>query len=189
MRNATAETEAHPGPFTSGSAAFPTAPGLAPKWRVDALPNWLRRPTTTKTVNETSREEWAEWRGGEVERGVRGSVRITLNHALTMSQGPASAAVPSLLSAACCLAKTNLAAILCFKCRVVLPLIHLPSPAPLCATTSLRYFRSAAANEFLFASDSSGVKSSCVHEFFSSLSPAMRLRAHVLIRFHSPIIT
>lgn len=124
---------------------------------------------------------------GEVERGVRASVRITLNHALTMSQGPA--AVPSLLSAACCLAKTNLAAILCFKCRIVLPLLLLPSPAPLCATTSLRYFRSAAANEFLFASDSSGVKSSCVHEFFSSLSPAMRLRAHVLIRFHSPIIT
>lgn len=66
LRNATAETEAHPGLFTSGFSAFPTAPGLAPKWRVDALPNWLRRPTTTtKTVNETSREEWAEWRGGE----------------------------------------------------------------------------------------------------------------------------
>lgn len=37
---------------------------------------------------------------GEVERGVRASVRITLNHALTMSQGPASAAVPSLPIAA-----------------------------------------------------------------------------------------
>lgn len=143
---------------------------------------------------QQQQQQWTRRAGrsgqsGVVERGVRASVRITLNHALTMSQGPASAAVPSLLSADCCLAKTNLAAILCFKCRIVLPLLLLPSPAPLCATTSLRYFRSAAANEFLFASDSSGVKSSCVHEFFSSLSPAMRLRAHVLIRFHSPIIT
>lgn len=187
MRNATAETEAHPGPFTSGSAAFPTAPGLAPKWRVDALPNWLRRPTTTTTtVIETSREEWAEWRGGEGCACKRPNyIKSCINH----EPRPCFCCCALFLLAACCLAKTNLAAILCFKCRIVLPLLLLPSPAPLCATTSLRYFRSAAANEFLFASDSSGVKSSCVHEFFSCLSPAMRLRAHVLIRFHSPIIT
>lgn len=80
------------------------------------------------------------------------------------------------------LAKTNLAAILCFKCRTVLLLL------PSVSISLLRYFRSAAANEFLFASDG-GVKSSARMNF-SALCRRQSGPTHVLVRIvHSPIIT
>lgn len=160
----------------------PPAPTLTPKWRVDALPNWLRWPTTT-TVNEDRREEW--WVGCGVW-GMRASVRITLNHALTMSQGPAS--VSSSYSCLLPAAWPRPIWQQSFVSSAASCRFPSPSPVPLCAVTSLRYFRSAAANEFLFASDSSGVKSS-VFMNFSALCRRQCGWAHVLIRFHSPIIT
>lgn len=116
--------------------------------------------------------------------GMRASVRITLNHALTMSQGPAS--VPS--SYICLLpGQDQFGSNPLFQVprRAASPS---PSPVPLRSVTSLRYFRSAAANEFLFSSDSSRVKSS-VFMNFSALCRRQCGWALVLIRFHSPIIT